>query len=182
MQEREAALLRGEDDLAKEITTQLQDLEERANVLDKRRSSSIELIGYINNRNRKKNIFEAEKAIMEEAKLNRGLKIEDPFTRRTTKPRMAQTGSKQFISEPEKEIMMAPEAPKPKAKAKKADEMQAASDNLYSLHDFDIEIDIGTSNNQVPVLPKPVLQNMQKSSGPKRSLNLEDYKKKRGLI
>lgn len=157
-------------------------MEERANELDKRRSSSIELIGYINNRNRKKNIFEAEKAIMEEAKLNRGLKTEDPFTRRTTKPRMAQTGAKQFMPAPEKEMMLAPEIPKPKPKTKKPEEMHGSSDNLYSLHDFDIEIDIGTSNSQVPVMPKPVLQNIQKSSGPKRSLNLEDYKKKRGLI
>lgn len=33
----------------------------------------------------------------------------------------------------------------------------------------------------VNVLPKPV-EKPVKESGPKRSLNLEDYKKKRGLI
>lgn len=36
------------------------------------------------------------------------------------------------------------------------------------------------SDNAVSVTPKPV--NIVKDSGPRRSLNLEDYKKKRGLI
>lgn len=34
--------------------------------------------------------------------------------------------------------------------------------------------------NPVSVLPKPI--NNIKDTGPRRSLNLEDYKKKRGLI
>jgi len=35
-------------------------------------------------------------------------------------------------------------------------------------------------DNPVSVLPKPI--NNIKDTGPRRSLNLEDYKKKRGLI
>lgn len=35
-------------------------------------------------------------------------------------------------------------------------------------------------DNPVNVLPKPI--NNIKDTGPRRSLNLEDYKKKRGLI
>jgi RNA polymerase-associated protein RTF1 len=36
------------------------------------------------------------------------------------------------------------------------------------------------TDNPVNVTPKPM--NMSKDTGPRRSLNLEDYKKKRGLI
>lgn len=157
----------------------LQELEERANELDKRRSSSISLISYINNRNRKKNVEEAEKAIIEEAKANKGLKFSDPFTRRSTKPKMAFRSAQ----EPEDEIIMAPEMPKMSKLKEKRNEEQSSSENLYSLHDFEIDlsldVDLPTAN--VNALPKPV-EKMQ-DSGPKiRTLNLEAYKKKRGLI
>jgi RNA polymerase-associated protein RTF1 len=66
MKERDAAQLRGEEELTRKLTLQIQELEERANELDKRRSSSISLISYINDRNRKHNVEDAEKAIMEE--------------------------------------------------------------------------------------------------------------------
>jgi RNA polymerase-associated protein RTF1 len=66
MKERDAAQLRGEEELTKNLTSQIQELEERANELDKKRSSSISLISYINDRNRKHNVEDAEKAIMEE--------------------------------------------------------------------------------------------------------------------
>ena len=58
--------MRGEDDVARELNVQIQELEERASTLDKQRSSSISLISYINDRNRKRNVEDAEKAIMEE--------------------------------------------------------------------------------------------------------------------
>lgn len=46
------------------IEHQLSELEERANHLDKMRTSTISSISYINNRNRKRNVEEAEKAIL----------------------------------------------------------------------------------------------------------------------
>lgn len=46
------------------IEQQLSDLEERANHLDKMRTSTISSISYINDRNRKRNVEEAEKAIL----------------------------------------------------------------------------------------------------------------------
>lgn len=74
------------------------------------RTSTISSISYINDRNRKRNVEEAEKAILvnfyllnqskdiisvnyemyiqEELKANKGKKIDDPFTRRSTKPCM----------------------------------------------------------------------------------------------
>ncbi|XP_055621344.1 RNA polymerase-associated protein Rtf1 isoform X2 [Toxorhynchites rutilus septentrionalis] len=179
MKERDAAQLRGEDELARDLNTQIQELEERASSLDKKRSSSISLISYINDRNRKRNVEDAEKAIMEEIRANRGVKIEDPFTRRQTQPRMSFKASEKRDEEPT--IQMA--APPPPGQKKKPDEKRASSssdNNLYSLHDFEIDLDVPLPSS-VNVLPKPV-EKPVKESGPKRSLNLEDYKKKRGLI
>lgn len=157
----------------------LLELEERANALDKRRTSSIQLISYINDRNRKKNVEEAEKAILEEAKANKGLKFADPFTRRSTKPIMA---FRALPQEQEEEMMMPPEIPKLSKQKDKRNEDHSSAD-VYSLHDFEIDLDVPLPmNNVTAVLPKPV-EKIQ-DSGPKvrRSLNLEDYKKKRGLI
>ena len=55
---------RGDDARAEEINQQIQELDERAKELDKIRTSSISSISYINVRNRKKNVEEAEKAIL----------------------------------------------------------------------------------------------------------------------
>lgn len=180
MKERDAAQLRGEDELARDLNTQIQELEERASHLDKRRSSSISLISYINDRNRKRNVEDAEKAIMEEIRATRGVKIEDPFTRRQTQPRMSFKANEK---RDEPEAMQMP-APPPPGQKKKPDDKRASSsadNNLYSLHDFEIDLDVPLPISAVNVLPKPV-EKAVKESGPKRSLNLEDYKKKRGLI
>lgn len=180
MKERDAAQLRGEDELARDLNTQIQELEERASHLDKRRSSSISLISYINDRNRKRNVEDAEKAIMEEIRATRGIKIEDPFTRRQTQPRMSFKANEK---REEPEAIQMP-APPPPGQKKKPDEKRASSsadNNLYSLHDFEIDLDVPLPISAVNVLPKPV-EKPVKESGPKRSLNLEDYKKKRGLI
>jgi len=55
---------RGDEDEAAAVEQKLQHLEERANHLDKMRTATISSISYINDRNRKKNVEEAEKAIM----------------------------------------------------------------------------------------------------------------------
>lgn len=148
--------------------------------MDKRRTSSIQLISYINNRNRKKNVEEAEKAIIEEAKANKGMKFSDPFTRRSTKPKMAFKSSQ----EPDEDLPMAPEPPRmSKSQKERRNDEHSSADNLYSLHDFEIDLDVPLPMTNVAALPKPV-EKMQEGTGPKvrRSLNLEDYKKKRGLI
>ncbi|CAO1402599.1 unnamed protein product [Diamesa hyperborea] len=174
MKERDAAQLRGEDESANDITNKIQELEERANELDKRRSTSISLISYINDRNRKMNIEDAEKAILEEIRANKGKKFSDPFTRRLTKPKMA---FKAFAPSNDDDLEMAPEAPKlHQPKVKKPD---AATSCLYSLHDFDIDLAVDMKN--VPALSKPIDQKAL-SRPSKKSLNLEEYKKKRGLI
>lgn len=75
MKERDSAVSRGDDDVARDLAQKLSDLEERATELDKMRTSTISSISYINNRNRKRNVEEAEKAIMEEVKANKGKKV-----------------------------------------------------------------------------------------------------------
>ncbi|CAG9831627.1 unnamed protein product [Diabrotica balteata] len=74
MKERDGAISRGDEDVARELAQKLSDLEERASELDKLRTSTISSISYINDRNRKKNVEEAEKAIMEEVRANKGKK------------------------------------------------------------------------------------------------------------
>ena len=124
------------------------------------------------------NVEEAEKAIIEETRANKGMKFSDPFTRRSTKPKMA---FKAFGPNDDDDLMMAPEAPKIHKSKEKKQEEHTSADNLYLLHDFEIELDVTLPMNNVLVLPKPIEQ--KTNSGPiKRSLNLEDYKKKRGLI
>ncbi|XP_061395836.1 RNA polymerase-associated protein Rtf1 [Musca vetustissima] len=182
MKERDAALLRGDYELSQELSQQIEELESRASELDKRRSSSISLISYINDRNRKRNVEDAEKAILEEARANKGLRISDPFTRRITQPRMG------FKQTSEKEVIdIAPDKTSSglSKQAFVATESVITSNdkksyNLYSLHDFDIDLDVTVPANAVSNLPKPVPKITEATT--KRSLNLEDYKKKRGLI
>lgn len=64
MRERDAANCRGDDETASRLNQELGELEERASELDKMRTATISSISYINDRNRKKNVEEAEKAIM----------------------------------------------------------------------------------------------------------------------
>lgn len=75
MKERDTAVARGDDDLARELSQQISDLEEKASELDKMRTSTISSISYINDRNRKRNVEEAEKAIIAEVKANKGKKV-----------------------------------------------------------------------------------------------------------
>ncbi|EFN72722.1 RNA polymerase-associated protein Rtf1 [Camponotus floridanus] len=190
MRERDAANCRGDDETASRLNQELSELEERASELDKMRTATISSISYINDRNRKKNVEEAEKAIMEELKANKGKKIDDPFTRRSTKPRMV------FKPEDESEVVSTvpindKSSPHPtvdsvstandKENGQESKKKQSTED-LFNAHDFDITIDLEVPipSNPVSVLPKPI--NNIKDTGPRRSLNLEDYKKKRGLI
>lgn len=194
MKERDAALLRGEHELAAEINVQIEELDDRANELDKRRSSTISLISYINDRNRKRNVQEAEKAIMEEVRATKGVKIDDPFTRRLTKPTMAfksrdaqSAAAAVAAAATGEQLARAAEAERAGGNKKGGGGSDAASsrsaaaveNNLYSLHDFEIDLDVAMPVNPV-TQPKPVTKSAD--TAPKRSLNLEAYKKKRGLI
>ncbi|KNC22341.1 hypothetical protein FF38_04550, partial [Lucilia cuprina] len=159
MKERDAAMLRGDYEVSQDLSQQIEELESRASELDKRRSSSISLISYINDRNRKRNVEDAEKAILEEARANKGLRISDPFTRRITQPRMGfkQPNDKKDFDE------VNDKTPSESLVIHKFDQMEKINKNgdnknynLYSLHDFDIDLDVTVPVNTVNNLPKPV--------------------------
>lgn len=140
MKERDAAMLRGDDEIAAELSLEIKELEERANELDKRRSSTISLISYINDRNRKRNVLEAEKAIMEEVRASKGQRADDPFTRRCTKPTMMFRARA-----PHEELTPMIPAPPPPGRKRNEDERKIvgpADNNLYMLHDFEIDLDV----------------------------------------
>ncbi|XP_037293752.1 RNA polymerase-associated protein Rtf1 isoform X2 [Manduca sexta] len=202
MKERDVAQIRGDDELVMELNAKLEELEERASLLDKTRTSSIQSISYINNRNRKLNVEAAEKAIMEEVKANKGKKQDDPFTRRHTKPVMnfkSHQGnrSQEFEAavadaqkQREEEHKMARERQERERLVQAEEDERSRVDNpsstdntsLYSLHDFDINIELDLPvAKAVSSQPKQVTTKV-KETGPKRSLNLEEYKKRHGLI
>lgn len=140
MKERDAAVLRGEDDIAADLNMKIEELDERANELDKRRTSTISSISYINDRNRKRNVEEAEKAILEEVRASKGRKTDDPFTRRSTKPTMA-------FKAREAHVELTPMIPAPLPQGRKAridDHITSGTEdnNLYLLHDFEIDLDV----------------------------------------
>ncbi|CAB3232685.1 unnamed protein product [Arctia plantaginis] len=204
MKERDVAQLRGDDETVIELNAKIQELEERANQLDKTRTSSIQSISYINNRNRKLNVETAEKAIMEEVKAMKGKKADDPFTRRHTKPVMnfkSQKASEAISREEEVEEEKLREeqekAAAEKERERLAQEQQLQQDaekakrertsandtaSLYSLHDFDINIELDLPIAKTVSTQPKQLTTKVRETGPKRSLNLDEYKKRHGLI
>ncbi|CAK9293506.1 unnamed protein product [Gordionus sp. m RMFG-2023] len=78
----------GDDEKVFEIKQQLEELEIKATELDRLRNSSLSAVSYINQRNRKQNIIQSEKANMEDYinKSTSALNEDDPFTRRKCLP------------------------------------------------------------------------------------------------
>ena len=71
--------------------------------------------------------------------------------------------------------------PKKEKKVELVEEKRAAVNDLFDVHDFDVHIDVDVpvdgnvlTSGSTPGEPRDV--------APRRSLNLEDYKKRRGLI
>jgi len=187
MKERDISLAKGEEEETERITKELAELEERADKLSNLRTSTLSSISYINERNRKRNVERAEEAILEEIRLSGGQKTEDPFTRRSTKPTMNTKKEDEPlpISEAIAAQLKANEDQKIENEKNNPDKSKAVpkpkTGDLFSAHDFDITIDLEVPLPSQPVMvtPKPVA-NMKEA--PRRSLNLEAYKKKRGLI
>jgi RNA polymerase-associated protein RTF1 len=206
------------------IRKKLSELEERAEQLDKARSKGISVISFINERNRKKNLVDAEKALAEEmAQIDKT--VEDPFTRRKCTPKMVTKTREEItpaeivsqLSEQARSIQKQETSPVPEVRIPEfqppempsgagsriandvpakhvtetecrrssvEDQESKQRDDLYSAHDFDINIDLAVpepAGGSVP-LPVKATPTVVKDSAPKRSLNLSDYKKRRGLI
>lgn len=146
---------RGEEEESERLTKELADLEERADELSKRSlSSTLSSISFINERNRKRNVERAEEAILEEIRASGGQKAEDPFTRRSTKPRMCHRPNTDDLPKPGELPQLlgkkpsdnqssTNEATKSDAKDKsKPLVAKPKTSDLFSAHDFDIKIDL----------------------------------------
>lgn len=138
------------------------------------------------------------------------MRADDPFTRRKCAPSLVTKkhgGSDKLTSEQLKALEEArkrdadlrkaaedakrkedEEARKEKDKAKSGVLGAANGGDLFAAHDFDIAIDLGASIS-APITHHTVRASLGsttnvllRDSAPRRSLNIEEYKKKRGFI
>uniref|UniRef100_A0A671L2P9 Plus3 domain-containing protein n=1 Tax=Sinocyclocheilus anshuiensis TaxID=1608454 RepID=A0A671L2P9_9TELE len=186
----------GDGEKVKVLQDQLNELEERAEALDRQRTKNISAISYINQRNRSWNIVESEKALVAEGQNSKNQQM-DPFTRRQCKPTMVSnardpsvhaailahlnqkygSGSGQDNSQQANK--------QGQASQKDQDVTKPTSDlseDLFKVHDFDVKIDLQVPNAEAKSLAVSSNALPVKDGAPRRSLNLEDYKKRRGLI
>uniref|UniRef100_A0A3Q1FBV3 RNA polymerase-associated protein RTF1 homolog n=1 Tax=Acanthochromis polyacanthus TaxID=80966 RepID=A0A3Q1FBV3_9TELE len=187
----------GDGEKVKVIQDELNELEERAEALDRQRTKNISAISYINQRNRSWNIVESEKALVAEGQNAKNQQM-DPFTRRQCKPTMVSnardpsvhaailahlnqkygSGSAPDASSAEKN-KLGQANPKDKDVPKPTTDL---SEDLFKVHDFDVKIDLQVPNAEAKSLSVSSNALPVKDGAPRRSLNLEDYKKRRGLI
>ena len=200
----------GDESKSGELETKLNEIEERAEELDRRRTHTISSVALINDRNRKANVSKAEEAIrLEMRREKKEGKVDNPFKRRKCNPRMVtkvsemeaeQTSVKEKDTQELKRKVEQAATPNskeshhaPEKQAKKNETeseghtngINNGKEDLFDAHNFDIEIDVDTNvvaANPVNVNLKPVNLATKDVGLSKRSLNLDDYKKKRGLI
>ncbi|XP_026864044.1 RNA polymerase-associated protein RTF1 homolog isoform X1 [Electrophorus electricus] len=187
----------GDGERAKMLQDQLNELEERAEALDRQRTKNISAISYINQRNRSWNIVESEKALVAEGQNSKNQQM-DPFTRRQCKPTMvsnardpsvhaailAHLNQKYGSGSGADNAQQASKQQGP-ANQKDKDLTKTTSDlseDLFKVHDFDVKIDLQVPSAEAKSLSVSSSALPVKDGAPRRSLNLEDYKKRRGLI
>uniref|UniRef100_A0A7N8X3K2 RNA polymerase-associated protein RTF1 homolog n=1 Tax=Mastacembelus armatus TaxID=205130 RepID=A0A7N8X3K2_9TELE len=186
----------GDGDRVKVIQDELNELEERAEALDRQRTKNISAISYINQRNRSWNIVESEKALVAEGQNAKNQQM-DPFTRRQCKPTMVSNARDPSVhaailahlnqkygsgSTPDP---TSAEKNKGQPNLKDKDVPKPTTDlseDLFKVHDFDVKIDLQVPNAEAKSLSVSSNALPVKDGAPRRSLNLEDYKKRRGLI
>ncbi|XP_073422858.1 RNA polymerase-associated protein RTF1 homolog [Dendrobates tinctorius] len=184
----------GEQDRAKRIQDELNELEERAEALDRQRTKNISAISYINQRNREWNIVESEKALVAESQSMKQQQM-DPFTRRQCKPTMVSNSRDPAVQAAIIAQLNAkygstgnPEPAKDNATNQSKDKdgntksTSDLSEDLFKVHDFDVKIDLQVPSSESKSLAISSKAPAAKDGAPRRSLNLEDYKKRRGLI
>uniref|UniRef100_A0A8C9X184 RNA polymerase-associated protein RTF1 homolog n=1 Tax=Sander lucioperca TaxID=283035 RepID=A0A8C9X184_SANLU len=178
----------GDGDKVKVIQDELNELEERAEALDRQRTKNISAISYINQRNRSWNIVESEKALVAEGQNAKNQQM-DPFTRRQCKPTMVSNARDPSVHAAILAHLnqkygsgSAPDG-LPNSKDKDGPKPNTdLSEDLFKVHDFDVKIDLQVPNAEAKSLSVSSNALPVKDGAPRRSLNLEDYKKRRGLI
>lgn len=203
--ERDKAQTDGRQEDIERLNNELLSLEERAEELDKERTSTISTLSIINDRNRKNNVARAYKGIREAERIK---KIEgdtsDPFTRRKTRPKLSDGAKIQPAPEMTSELLMKLELEK-KKKAEQEEEKKKSilpppvdisnvkqkgdapisKVDIFDAHNFDLDINVDTIQS-TPLTPSISLKPVTASSAPtgpiKRSIKLDEWKKKRGII
>uniref|UniRef100_A0A8C2X0Q2 RNA polymerase-associated protein RTF1 homolog n=1 Tax=Cyclopterus lumpus TaxID=8103 RepID=A0A8C2X0Q2_CYCLU len=185
----------GDNDKVKKIQDELNELEERAEALDRQRTKSISAISYTPVKN---NLIFNDLFIFSQAEgQNAKNQQMDPFTRRQCKPTMVSnardpsvhaailahlnqkygSGSSTDICDDINKLGQLnskdKDGPKPDTDL---------SEDLFKVHDFDVKIDLQVPNAEAKSLSVSSNALPVKDGAPRRSLNLEDYKKRRGLI
>ncbi|XP_072023591.1 LOW QUALITY PROTEIN: RNA polymerase-associated protein RTF1 homolog [Amphiura filiformis] len=204
MKARDMAHQEGRVEDANKYAAELEEVEERAIELDRVRNKNVNAITYINQRNRERNIKEAERAMAEEIKVLKHAEP-DPFTRRhcrptlVTKTREENVMSSELLKKLEDEKRKKQEAEKKKKEAQLSmqDDILAAlsqegapakvgerkvSEDLFKAHDFEIKIDLDVPMSESRALNPDDPDGLNLGPAPRRSLNLDEYKKMRGLI
>ncbi|ETE69052.1 RNA polymerase-associated protein RTF1-like protein, partial [Ophiophagus hannah] len=173
----------GDQDRAKQIQDQLNELEERAEALDRQRTKNISAISYINQRNREWNIVESEKALVAESHSMKNQQM-DPFTRRQCKPTIVSNSRDPAVQAAILAQLNAKYGSGSQGKDKDMNSKSASdlSEDLFKVHDFDVKIDLQVPSSESKTLAITSKAPPAKDGAPRRSLNLEDYKKRRGLI
>ncbi|XP_059553676.1 RNA polymerase-associated protein RTF1 homolog [Myotis daubentonii] len=184
----------GDRDKAKQIQDQLNELEARAEALHRQWTKNMSAISYINQRNRKWNIVKSEKAFVAESHNMKNQQM-DPFTRRKCTPIVISNSRSPAVQAAILAQLNAkygsgvlPDAPKEMSKGQGMDKdlnSKSASDlseDLFKVHDFDVKIDLQVPSSESKALAITSKAPPAKDGAPRRSLNLEDYKTRRGLI
>merc|ERR1711973_62579 len=170
----------GNHEEVEKLDTKLAELEERAEELDKMRTSTIASIALINDRNRKNNILRAEKGIKEEIlRTKREGTKEDPFNRRKTNPKLSVSKARVGDADDEEmtsEKLMQLELEKKKEKESKIQALKDQEENelrkkkekqkksvgtadIFNAHDFEIDINVAEmKDSSVPtsIALKPI--------------------------
>uniref|UniRef100_A0A8D3CT31 RNA polymerase-associated protein RTF1 homolog n=1 Tax=Scophthalmus maximus TaxID=52904 RepID=A0A8D3CT31_SCOMX len=183
----------GDGDKAKGIQDELNELEERAEALDRQRTKSISAIRY---KSDSCFIFYYITLCMYFFAEGQNAKNQqmDPFTRRQCKPTMVSNARDPSVhaailahlnqkygsgSTPDKNLNKGQTNAKDKDGPKPNTDL---SEDLFKVHDFDVKIDLQVPNAEAKSLSVSSNALPVKDGAPRRSLNLEDYKKRRGLI
>lgn len=180
---KETAMMEGDVAKVREVTASLDQLEERADYLDKKRTSNLAVLKRINERNRKLNEMNAEiaaKIEVEEMKKEGA----NPFVRRHSRTILHKVLANNNPKPSAPMPVIAETRPSPQ-KEKTTETKEVMS--MYNVHDFDLGLDLKFDDSVLPQVTStlPAAIPVQASSRPRtnaRSLNMEEYKKRRGLL
>lgn len=199
MKDKVQAVVDGNTEEVERLDIQLAELEERAEELDKKRTGTLANISFINDRNRKQNVMRAEKGITEDIQRQKQEgKIDDPFTRRKTRPILSMPKSNSTLNEKESRpemdlkktglqgnsVSVDKEEKENKAQNFKSMERSYSSvhGDMYNVHDFDIDINIGNEGPTVTgIAVNPVGETMGGVTK-KNSIKIDEWKRKRGIL